>query len=59
MLLTLLETLLGNMDLRINASKSVCIRFGPRRNAHFANLTMNKYQLSQTDLALLAYVRHY
>jgi len=39
-LLALLETLLENMDMRINALKSACIRFGPRHDADCANLTM-------------------
>ena len=39
-LLTLLETLLENLDMRINATKSACIRFGPRYDADRANLTV-------------------
>jgi len=36
----LLETLLENLDMRINALKSACIRFGPTHDADCANLTM-------------------
>ena len=43
-LLALLETLLENMDMRINALKSACIRFGPRHNADCANLTMRNVE---------------
>jgi len=39
-LLAVLETLLENLDIRINALKSACIRFGPRHDADCANLTM-------------------
>ena len=36
-LLTLLEALLENLDMRINGIKSTCIRFGPRHDADCAN----------------------
>jgi hypothetical protein len=39
-LLTLLEGLLEELDMRINASKSSCIRFGSRHDAECADLTM-------------------
>jgi len=39
-LLTLLETLLENLDMCINATKSACIRFGPRYDTECANFTM-------------------
>ena len=38
-LLTLLERLLDEVDMRINSTKSVCIRFGPRHDAVCSNLT--------------------
>jgi hypothetical protein len=39
-LLTLLDSHLGELDMRINASKSVCIRFGRRHDTECANLVM-------------------
>ena len=39
-LLTSLETLLENLDMHTNVTKSACIRFGPRYDAVCANLTM-------------------
>jgi len=39
-LLALLETLLENLDMRINSLKSACIRFGPRYDVDCATLTM-------------------
>ena len=40
-LLTLLETLLENLDMHINATKSACIRFGPRYDAvSYTHLTL-------------------
>lgn len=38
-LLILLEHLLDELDMRINSTKSVCIRFGPRHDAVCSNLT--------------------
>jgi len=39
-----LEALLENLNMRINATKSACIRFGPRYDADCANLTMKNGQ---------------
>jgi len=45
----LLETLLDNLDMRINALKSAFNHFGPRHDADCANLTMKNREAIAWD----------
>jgi len=54
-LVNIFETELLNLDMSINPNKSVCIRFGPRFNAHCEYIT---YYVSGVEFEWVAHCQY-